>query len=280
MSKITVIYHGNCTDGFTAAWIFRMAHGKDNTDIEYHAGVYNQPPPPVDNRTVYLLDFSYRLPVMQDIIARAEKVVIIDHHISAIKELDCIDDPKFVKFFSRDNSASGAMLTWQYFFPDVPAPRFVQHIDDRDRWKFNMPGTREVQANAFSYDYTFENWDFLASQDIDDQIKDGTAIERKHHKDVKELMGEVVRRMIIAGYNVPVANIPRWYGSDMCSLLAKNEPFSGYYYDLPDRRVFGLRSEVGAVDVSEIARRFGGGGHATASGFSVTYKQAEEFEIK
>lgn len=61
--------------------------------------------------------------------------------------------------------------------------------------------------------------------------------------------------------------------------LAKNEPFSAYYYDKPGRREFGLRSEEGGVDVSKIAVMFDGGGHEHASGFGLSYEDAEKFEI-
>ena len=39
------IYHGNCADGFTSAWVVRQAfHG----DVDFHAGVYQEPPPNVN----------------------------------------------------------------------------------------------------------------------------------------------------------------------------------------------------------------------------------------
>lgn len=69
------------------------------------------------------------------------------------------------------------------------------------------------------------------------------------------------------------------YGSDMCSLLAKGEPFAAYYYDKPTHREFGLRSEPGSINVSEIAQMYGGGGHANASGFHRSFEEAREFEV-
>lgn len=279
MSNIVCIYHGNCADGFTAAWVVRLALGKDS-GVEFIPGYYQNPPPDLTGKTVYIVDFSYKLPVMKEILEVAEKVIMIDHHASAIAELDTFDHPKLEKKFSRENTESGALLTWRYFYGDLVPPKFILHIDDRDRWQFKLPGTREIQANVFSYEYTFENWDMLVSQDVDQQIREGTAIERKHMKDIKELMNVVVRRMVIAGYNVPVANIPYQFGSDMCNALAKNEPFAAYYYDKPDRREFGLRSAEDGIDVSKIATQFGGGGHYHAAGFSVGFKDAEQFEIK
>lgn len=278
MTDSICIYHGNCADGFTSAWVVRLALGK-NADVEYFPGFYQTPPPDVTGKTVYMVDFSYKRPVMEQMLKTAKKIIHIDHHVSAIEDLASLKDPKLVKFYSPENTASGAMLTWRYFFPDIEEPEFIKHIDDRDRWQFKLHGTREIQANVFSYDYTFENWDMLVRQSLDEQIKEGAAIERKHHKDIRELMNVVVRRMNIAGYNVPVANIPYQMGSDMCHALAKNEPFAAYYYDKPDRREFGLRSAEDGLDVSKIAVIHGGGGHKHAAGFSVSFDVAKGFEV-
>jgi len=270
------IYHASCADGFTAAWVVRLALGKD---VEFYPGFYQRPPPDVAGKIVYIVDFSYKRPIMAGIIATAAKVIHIDHHDSAIKDMAGFSADNFETLYSPENTESGAMLTWRYFFPAQPVPQMIKHVDDRDRWKFLLQGTREIQANIFSYEYTFENWDMLMTQNIDQQITEGSAIDRKHAKDIKELMGVVVRRMNIGGYNVPVANIPYMLGSDMCMALAKHEPFSAYYYDKPDDREFGLRSEEGGVDVSKIAVMFGGGGHEHASGFRVSYEDAKKFEV-
>lgn len=275
MKKIC-IYHGNCADGFTAAWIVRKALGPE---CEFHAGFYKEPPPDVTGKDVYIVDFSYDRKIMEELVEKSFNVTHIDHHDSAIKAMAGYENKKFIKFYSPDNTESGAMLTWMYFFSDDAIPNFVKHIDDRDRWQFKLPGTREIQANVFSYEYTFENWDKLFEMDVEQQIKDGTAIERSNMKNIRELMGVVVRRMNIGGYNVPVANIPYQFGSDMCMLLAEGEPFAAYYYDKPTHREFGLRSAQDGVDVSKIAAIYGGGGHFHASGFRRTYDEAKDLEL-
>jgi oligoribonuclease NrnB/cAMP/cGMP phosphodiesterase (DHH superfamily) len=276
MSNTVCIYHGNCADGFTAAWVVRLALGDD---IEFHAGFYRDPPPDVTGKTVYIVDFSYKRPVMEQIVADAKCVIHIDHHETPIRDMEGYTSPKFEPFYSPENTESGAVLAWRYFFDTSPIPQFVKHIDDRDRWKFLLPGTREISANVFSYEYTFENWDMLMAQEVDEQIRDGTAIQRRIVKDIKELSNVIVRRANIAGYNVPLANVPYQFGSDMCNYLAKGEPFAAYYYDRPTHREFGLRSEIGSVNVAEIAESFGGGGHANSSGFKRSFDEARLFEL-
>lgn len=277
--KKICIYHGNCADGFTAAWVVNKALGND-PNVEFFAGFYQNPPPDVTDKIVYIVDFSYKRAVMEELVSKAQMVVHIDHHATAIKDMEGFEASNFSSFYSVDNTESGALLTWKYFYPLLDAPALIKHVDDADRWKFLLPFTKQIQANIFSYEYTFDNWDMLMTQDIDKQIADGTAISRRYKKDGTELIGVVVRRMNIAGYNVPVANVPYQFGSDVCSKLAENEPFSAYYYDKEYGREFGLRSSESGLDVGKIAQIYGGGGHEHASGFRVSFDKAKEFEIQ
>jgi oligoribonuclease NrnB/cAMP/cGMP phosphodiesterase (DHH superfamily) len=273
--KTMCIYHANCADGFTAAWVVWKALGKD---VEFVPGFYGNEPPDVEGKTVYMVDFSYKRPIMGQLVKKAKKLVHIDHHLSAIKDMERFGAPNLESFYSKDNSQSGAMLTWNYFYSEEEIPNIIKYVDDVDRWIFALPHSKEVQANMFSYEYTFENWEFLYNQSMKDQIAEGTAIQRRLMKDCKELSAVVVRRMNIGGYNVPIANVPKQFGSYLAHDLAVGEPFAGYYYDTTERE-FGLRSEEGGIDVSKIAEGYGGGGHKHASGFKVTYKRAEDFEV-
>ena len=99
--------------------------------------------------------------------------------------------------------------------------------------------------------------------------RDGEAIERKLQKDVNDLIASGVRRMTIAGYDVPVLNAPSVYVSDAGHLMSTGEPFAACYWDHPDGRSFSLRSSDDGIDVAEVAKKYGGGGHKKAAGFTV-----------
>lgn len=266
-----VIYHHPCLDGFTAAWAAKQAMG--NT-AEYVPGIYNNDGtlPDVDNRIVYLVDFSYPKDVMLELARRANTVIVLDHHLSAQKELEpLLDDGTIEGEF--DMERSGAMMTWNWFFPDRDPPKFIEYVQDRDLWRKELPLCEEVNMAMFSYEYTFENWDQISARSIDDLKKDGVAIWRKHIKDVHELI-EQVQYMTIAGFaNVPTVNANYFYGSDLCSILCENKPFAAYYWiNSEGEYVFGLRSNKdfeGVIDVSTVAKGFGGGGHANAAGFRI-----------
>jgi oligoribonuclease NrnB/cAMP/cGMP phosphodiesterase (DHH superfamily) len=272
MSKPLCIYHGNCADGFTAAWVAHHAFGGE---IELHAGVYQAKPPDVAGRDVYLVDFSYKRPVLEQMRESAARVVVLDHHKTA--EADLRDLPGVESVFDMDRS--GARIAWDYWNPEREPPRALLHVEDRDLWRFALPATREIQANIFSYPYEIPVWDALMASDPEVLAVEGRAIERKHSKDIRELLGVVTRRMTIGGHSVPVANLPYIHVSDAAHELGKGEPFAACYWDTPKGRVFGLRSSDDGMDVSEIAKQYGGGGHAHAAGFTVSYEKAREFEV-
>lgn len=267
-SRPLVIYHGNCADGFGAAWCFWRKYG-DQAD--YVAGVYQQPPPDVTGRDVYLVDFSYKHDVVERMLDIAAHVTLIDHHKTAIEDLALIKSDKFTRY--TDLNRSGAMLAWDFLFVAEQPPQLLLHIQDRDLWRFLLSDTREISAALFSYEYSFEVWDTLMNLDpagLYGMVLAGAAIERKLQKDVRELLAVCQRTMVIGGVEVPVASLPYTMVSEAAHQMAQGVPFAACYWDTKDGRVFGLRSapELG-IDVSDIAKLYGGGGHAHAAGFTV-----------
>jgi oligoribonuclease NrnB/cAMP/cGMP phosphodiesterase (DHH superfamily) len=263
--KKLCIYHGNCADGFGAATAVKMALGDD---VEFYAGVHQQAPPDVESREVIIVDFSYKRDVLIVMAKQAKSILILDHHVSAEKDLVGLPDNVTALF---DMNRSGAVITWEYFHQGKPIPRLLQHIQDKDLWRFELEGTREIMASIFSYPQDFTLWDTFITSDLKQLRQEGIAIERKHMKDVNALIDTLSYRMVIAGYDVPVLNAPYFFSSDAGHIMGENEPFAACYWDTEQKRTFSLRSADEGIDVAEIAVKFGGGGHKHAAGFSVPF---------
>lgn len=283
MAKILCIYHANCADGFGAAWVVRKALGDD---VEFHPGVYGEAPPDVTGRDVLMVDFSYKRPVIDAMLSSVSTMLILDHHKTAAADLEGLpkarDDWGMHIGYARapgcpdigvlfDMERSGAGLTWDYFNPGQPRPPLINHIEDRDLWRFKLPATRTIQAAVFSHPYDFAVWDELMATTPALLATEGVAIERKHFKDIAELLKVGQRRMTIAGHDVPVCNLPYTLSSDAGHAMGKGEKFAACYMDTPAGRVFSLRSAPDGFDVSDIAKLFGGGGHKNAAGFTVPH---------
>ena len=287
--KTLCIYHGNCIDGFAAAWVVRKALG---SDVEFFAGFYGAKPPDVTRRDVIIVDFSYKAPVLHAMAADANTIVILDHHKTAAEDLAAFPRPPSGPYSvpamldcQREHNApcavhalfdmdrSGAGLAWDYFNPGMSRPRLLDHIEDRDLWRFRLPDTRELHSAVVSYEGSFDVWDRLVEASEDRMSRralagEGRAIHRKLMKDIREMLGVVTRPMIIGGVRVPVANLPSMMASEAGNLMAAGAPFAATYYDSADARLFSLRSNSpDGADVSEIAKLYGGGGHRNAAGF-------------
>ena len=320
MNNPLCIYHGNCADGFGAAWVVRKFFGDDG--VEFFPGTYQNKPPQIEpGRRVIFVDFSYkREELIPWMLQNGLDVLLIDHHKSAVDDFagtqyvldmskwqgsplgwnryldnlgqDICEGAGPLVYTVFDMERSGAGLAWDFFFPNQQRPALIDRIEDRDLWKFRYPDTRAIQAAVFSYPYDFATWDMLFKADLSVLRTEGEAIERKHHKDVAELVRAFQRFMKIGGHTVPVANIPYTLTSDAGHLMCEpyqastcngeefvTPPFAACYWDTPQGRVFSLRSRECGMDVSEIAKKYGGGGHRNASGFRVSYEKAREFEV-
>ncbi|PWC98011.1 phosphohydrolase [Azospirillum sp. TSO5] len=262
-----VIYHGGCADGFGAAWAAWRALG---STAEYVPGKYGEDPPDVTDKIVYLLDFSYKRPVLERMIEAAADVVVLDHHKTAQADLEPL-----LKSGSLDGefdmNRSGAAMAWDWLV-GTTTPELIRHIQDRDLWRFELDGTREIHAALMSQPFNFPAWNEFA-WDLENPsrrpllIAEGAAILRSHDKLLGDLLLSSTRQMVIGGVPVPAANLPWSMASDGGNRLSVGQPFAASYYDGKDARHFSLRSQADGADVSEIARRYGGGGHARAAGF-------------
>ncbi len=272
---VTIIYHANCPDGFgaaVAAWLFfKQQPGYNKKHLKFHKGKHGTAPPDCSDHIVYILDFSYKRKDIKKLCQRAHKVILIDHHISAYKELnDLQKTPNLSLHF--DMQQSGAVLSWKYFHTS-PVPKLLKHIQDNDLWQFKLNNTRTIISALMSHPLKRKQWAawLTDKQALKHLHTEGLILERQKKKQIKQykqaaFMGN------IAGYTVPIVNAPSSIGSDLLNQLSAGYPFAAAYEDKPDRRTWQLRSGGDkAIDVSEIATLFGGGGHQRASGFSTSH---------
>lgn len=274
MNKPLCIYHGNCADGFAAAWIVREALGKSKVDL--YPAEYSNTTPDVKDRDVIMVDFSYKRDVLCKMAEEANSILILDHHKSAIGELTNLPSNVTTVF---DMSRSGAMITWDHYFPKKKAPKLIQYIQDRDLWRYSLSGTREIMAFVFTHPYDFKTWTFLMEMDVTKMALYGRYLVKKHDKDIAEYLETAAYRMMLAEYDVPVANVPYMWASDAGHEMAKNEAFSVSYYDTAKYRKFSLRSDKNGEDVSKIAELFGGGGHEHSAGFTIPHSELADHKI-
>jgi oligoribonuclease NrnB/cAMP/cGMP phosphodiesterase (DHH superfamily) len=269
MNKYLCIYHSNCSDGFGAAYAFNEWTLENGiTDVTYLPTHYGDPIPEVTGMHVYILDFSYDRETLLQMEKEAASLLVIDHHKSAERQLNGLE------FCIFDMNRSGAVLTWDVLMNgNHSRPMLLDYIQDRDLWQWKLPGSREVSAALRSYPMRFDVWDdFMDYEGIKRLMDEGKAILRYIQQQVEEIVTnpEAVDMEEIGGYRVPVVNT-RQHISEIGNELAHRFqcPFAATYFIQNGQRYYSLRSAETGLDVSVIAKMYGGGGHRHAAGFNI-----------
>jgi len=292
--RVAVLWHQD-QDGFGAAYAAWSAL-RDHHELLFIPVQYSQEPPLEELRgfapdKVYIVDFSYKAPVLIELSSEFPNLVVIDHHKTAEKELEAWCDFGRPVEYSFDADYSGAVLTWMYLFPeDTESPTILQYVQDRDLWKFELPDSKAVNAYIATLPWDFEVWDNFK---LEEALLVGGALVAHQKKQIAGRLRDV--RMISWGkyeqfgataevlfrdhglwddqelFEIPIVNASEnisELGEAMCEAYP-DAPFSVSYCDRKDgKRSYSLRSRNG-FDVSEVAKVFGGGGHFSASGFAL-----------
>lgn len=287
------IYHGNCDDGFGAAWAIWRRWGNE---VAYVPATYGKPLPDVTGKHVLFVDFSAKYDVMAEASWKARSMVIIDHHKTAQADLERFpsfdgtgadqssleeaffvcktqNTPEIAAWF--DMNQSGAVMAWEFAHGiphNDPPPTMLALIQDRDLWRFAFGAvTKRFSAALRTYPMAFEAWDKIAA-DTDALIEEGKAILRAHEANIDKFIKDAYFDSV-GDHTVPIVNVPYHYASDAAHALLSlhpSAPFTAAWFRRGDGMIqYSLRSEEHRADVSEIAKRFGGGGHRNAAGFQV-----------
>lgn len=302
-----IAYHQNCFDGQTAALVAWKASGKTAATVAVNYSLHKASvstvidhlaqalPVGTDPQSciLYVLDFSFPLPMLQELGRVFRSVLVLDHHKTAEEDLKDADIPTFsyttveghtklvykvarnvtVNFCMQE---SGALMTWKHFFPNSTVPDFVRYVSDRDLWQFRDPKTKPFTAGLGMFrNLTLTEMEPLL-EDPDSLIVKGEVALKIQESRVKSTLSNpaklITARVGDDEFEVGVYNAPADITSEMLSVYVntKGNPPVGLTYTIgSDNNVYCSLRSTSAVDCSVIARMMGGGGHSQACGFTV-----------
>lgn len=305
--KNIVIYHKNCLDGTCAAWVASQYLPKDTTYIavEYGKPLDRQIAFPLPERTgqtinIYILDWCPEMPDLDKLCEYFGKVILIDHHESAIKKLlnhyksslEKLDNsnyrfsaqPKNLEvFLAHNNEWSGAMGTAIWFhknreslgYPKESNYKYQDHwlvkaVDDRDRWQFKYPDTKAINAALFLLGFNLEDWKKQPFTDTVGWTLKGLSLLEQQEKNVQAIISSAA----ILDNNIEkiiFCNCPPFLASEVGNILAKDYRMAVLWFmDSEGQISVSLRSNSNTKDwinCAELAQSLKGGGHANAAGF-------------
>jgi oligoribonuclease NrnB/cAMP/cGMP phosphodiesterase (DHH superfamily) len=266
-----ICLHHNDADGRASAAVVRRALG---ASVVLHEMDYGDPVPweAVEAAgQVIVVDFSLPADQMERL-AENRQLVWIDHHKTSLEELTPIagDWPGI-----RDINEAACVLTWQHFFPGQPVPRPLVLIGDRDIWRWAEADTGAFGEGLFHQDTRPDNddlWKPLLDGDedaVNRLVEYGGLLREAKLQEIRRKVSRYGHAVTFEGHKTLVIN-DRGNG-DMGQYVRELGYQIAYcYIDNMQNGVLTTFVTLYSreVDVSEIARKFGGGGHPGAAGFS------------
>ena len=272
----TVLYHGDCIDGFASAfacyYYFKINNIKRK--ITYIPCQHQKSPPMLDGRNVLICDFSYKYNILKQLIKSSKQLIILDHHQSAEKDLKNI--PQENKVFRMDHS--GAYITWAYFFGENAVPLMIKYVEDNDIWKKSMVNTRQFTSYIANIPKQFDQYEKL----IDDNFVKNSVIPIGDGmmKQNDNYINDGIKKMAV---NFILLENKLYFVGNINTSILKSEIGNSFLTSNPDvnfaicyskneytgETYISLRSNNSGTDVEEIASKFGGGGHRNAAGLTV-----------
>lgn len=291
-----VIYHQvkpgiDCPDGYAAAWVA----SKKYPEAELVGCCYNDARPLPEFQTgdeLIIVDFSFPATQMESWANTGIKVMVIDHHKTALENLSGLSD-RILQHFDMDEC--GATLTWKTLFPDKPMPAFLEFVRSRDLWLdcdlFSEPIPETLRVHeAISYaKYTqnpmedrFNIYQSLAKMSRTAVINWANAVGLPRLHEKRSMVKSIANRATPEKFKTedgteyriclvrlnPDSTEDR-YVSDICSYL-NNLLEPDFCACITSTGEWSLRSDRNGsnVDVGAIAKSMGGGGHHNSSGFT------------
>jgi len=233
------------------------------------------------NDTVYMLDFTLQPASEMVQLDSLCDLIVIDHHgsaISAFKELE-YSPPGVMR-----TDYAACQLTWTYL-NESPIPQAVDLIGKWDIWDHDIEEVTPFQygMRALPNDPEQPIWDNLLNPDtkfndttmMNTILRNGYVVmSYEQVNNFSKMSGLVYEKAVmIKGnrYRAVIANMP--FGGSKC--------FDGYFdpehHDLMITFFrhpqgiwsIGLYSEEGGINVADICKSMGGGGHPNAGGFQL-----------
>ena len=227
---------------------------------------------------VWIVDYSFQPGARLWLKENAGRVVWIDHHKSAINDsrMYGYDDLEGI----REVGPSGAELAWRFMRGKEPAPRFIRLAGDYDTYRSYGKRNFAREVVPFHYGSDMILADVVPGSFGAERLKDdgfladimekGQVIRQFKDMEAKAIYRESAYVRNLWGHRCLCVNTPE-PGSLYLTMTgifdpAKHDLMFTYSFDGKVWSYGWYTNGHPEVDCSEIARQYGGGGHASASG--------------
>lgn len=277
--KTAIIYHKADLDGIGSAAIVL----REEPDAELYPADYEDEPYEVDNfkgKDVYIVDFCPK--EIEKIKEVSASFKWIDHHKSAMERHRKLWESEDVNG-ERDLKHSAIYLTYVYFNGKEDIPEAVKYIEDYDMWWFKEGWRTQTFCEYASLQLKTpkdEYWECLLDTDriaeemCDSWTDKGNVLMKAKDDRIDKTLLHITEKQW-GKHKVGIVNTNHDI-SNTGNEIAKKGYDIGIVWRYSNGKIMvGFRSLK--VDVSKIAKEYGGGGHKLASGCSIDFQTLMEW---
>lgn len=300
--KTVCVYHSIDLDGWMSAAVVKhwfeenvRRVGDDDVPVDTLDFVgynYGQPIPNLsDYERVIMCDIVLPKEIMLNLYKTIRHDLIwIDHHRSAIVDIDFehLVGPDPIRGI-RDEKFAACELTWKYFFPHEPMPELVRLLG-----RYDCFGHKGTDEETYVLEFQYGARDVIGGYEAAySWLKSSMTCEREDVCNIHQI-GKSIYHFLCQDALQSFKNGFRWtyfYATDMngnCPtpvkfMVINKERFNPINFGIKYHETgydgcacfhfngknwsFSLYNDNGLVDVSVIAKQYGGGGHKGAAGF-------------
>mgnify|MGYP006290876935 CR=1 FL=1 len=298
---IQVFYHENDLDGWASGALVRyyyryILNTKDDeiwmVPYDYHKEEYLHRLIDYNADYIYFVDCSADPATLEEIDKHYGKVIIIDHHKSLIEKIE----KNGYSFAGNQRSGiAGCQLVWDTLFGGK-RPEFIELLgtydiwDNRDEQYWNaevMPF--QMGMKMVAYDPSTQEgkafWVYIIEKSIKGEdeyfitrtIEDGEIIIEYREREDAEIIKKNAFEADFEGYRAICVNSPRKNSQTFKSVWDESKyDIMIVWHDVGGTKdVISLYTTHEDIDVSQTAKKYGGGGHRQAAGFTVSDSKIE-----
>ena len=277
------LYHGSDIDGICSAAIVKLSN-PDTILIPAEYGIKVKIDDIVsDGDTVIIVDFVLQPFSEMKRLSEKAHIIWIDHHNTAIEDYNEYISSGVIEPLNgvRNVKLSACELAWNWFNPNIPLPYSVFLLGRYDVWahgesksilpfQYGMKLNHEPPENMEFWKNVFSSP--RDSDTIQTIIRQGKTIMRYRAKLNEKLCELQSFKSSLMGYSCICIN-RALSGSSIFDSLKNREEYDimvTFYICSRGAWNVSMYSIKPEVNVGEIAKLFGGGGHANAAGFRCT----------
>jgi len=235
---------------------------------------------------VIMIDVSLKMPEMFDLAKNCKSLTWIDHHISAIREYEAVIGQAPTNFNAvLENGIAACEVGWKYLFPNEKMPTAIKLLGEYDTWRntdmehwnnnilpfqFGMRlNCNSPQTFPMTLLETKGQFPQANEKAVEKVIETGKIIleyQRKQNeaacRSAFEFEFEGLRAICLNGGGLNSDAFKSVYNPEKHDIMMPFR-FNGREW------IFSMYSNKPDIDVSVIAKKWGGGGHKGAAGFQV-----------